>query len=76
MKLENFWLVLAFCFVSLDELDRTLTIIEVQARTPPKQAPNTGGSERSRMWYEPASVLENSTEIKASANRYNVNFIF
>jgi hypothetical protein len=36
-------------FVSLDAPDKTLTMIEVQARTPPKQAPSTGGNDLSKI---------------------------
>jgi hypothetical protein len=66
MKRENFSLVFAFCFVSLEDADKTLTTIDVQASTPPKQAPKTGGKVRSRIWNELGSTLEKKVDIKAN----------
>lgn len=67
INLENFSLVFAFCLVSLEDADKTLTTIDVQASTPPKQAPKTGGKVRSSIRYELCSTLEKRIEIKANA---------
>jgi len=43
----NVRLFFAFSLVFLDDPDKTLTTIEVQAKTPPKHAPSTAGNDLS-----------------------------
>lgn len=53
---------LALSLTDLDEPDNIPTIIDVQANTPPRHAPTTGGNDFSRIPYDDSSTLEKITD--------------